>query len=433
MNRIKSLGIVCLYLLMAEIGLTITACSSEDETIDTPKNQLEELDDSVVIDMLPTTRAIELTESQKGFVAKNNEFSFNFYRAINKADNSKSNITSPLSLTYLMGMLADGANGKTAEEITTMLGFGAGDKTAVNEYCQALIKQSPIADPSVVLEMANIVAANKMVEQNPAYQQEMKDYYEAEAVSLDFSQPSSKDYLNDWCNQKTHGMIPKVIDNLDNSILLVLMNAIYFNATWTEKFDPADTKDEPFTLADNTTQSLPMMHRKAVALYGYTDLYTCVRLPFGSGDKWSMYVLLPVEGKTVDDIIMNLTGDVWGKTAFSPVEVDLKLPRFSTSSDMPLNDVIKGLGALSMFDSASADFSLISRNYKELCVSLIKQKAAIEVTEEGTKTTAVTVAMMLGSNLIDQTAEFHADRPFVYLIQEASSNVIFFIGTFRGK
>ena len=51
-----------------------------------------------VIDMLPKTRSIELTQSQKDFVNKNTDFSFNLFRAINQMpEGQKSNIISPIS------------------------------------------------------------------------------------------------------------------------------------------------------------------------------------------------------------------------------------------------------------------------------------------------------------------------------------------------
>ena len=98
------------------------------------------------------------------------------------------------------------------------------------------------------------------------------------------------------------------------------------------------------------------------------------------------------------------------------------------------------MGAPTMFTPDLAEFPNICSNFKQdLYVGLMKQKAAIEVDEEGTKASAVTVAE------IEKTAygpwdiekpmniDFHANRPFVYVIQEASSGVIFFLGTYRGE
>jgi serpin B len=430
----------------------LTACSSGNDVVEVPDQPKQEQpkpdnpkedepenpdpEDSMVVDMLPQTRAIQLTEEQREFAKKNNDFTFNLYRAVNDAQQErKSIVTSPLSVTYVMGMLNDGAAGKTEEEITSVLGFGAGDKAAVNAYCQALIQQAPLADPSVKLQIANIVAADEDVVLEDTYKQNMSDYYEADVASLDFSEPASLDYLNGWCNEKTEGMIPKIIDELSPEAKLVLMNAICFKATWTEKFDEQDTKEETFTKADGTAATVPMMYRNALIQYGANDVFSSVCLPFGSGDKYRMYVLLPSEGKSVDDVVNVLTNDFWEKNRPSGnAVVDLKLPRFKTNSDIRLNDLISQLGAPSMFDSEKADFAGISKNYKELYVSLLKQKAAIEVSEEGTKASAVTVAMLdTTSGPMDyEKATFHADRPFVYLIQEWDTRAVFFIGTYEG-
>lgn len=426
-------------LMLLAIGL-LMACSSGDDMESDPNENPEtpdpEYNDSMVVDMLPQTCAIELTLEQREYVKKNNDFSFNLYRAIHAAqEEKKSNITSPLSVTYVMGMLNDGADGKTEEEITNVLGFGDGNKMSINEYCQAFIQQAPLADPSVKLRIADLVAANNDVVLEDRFVKNMQDYYEAEVASLDFSEQASLDYLNNWCKEKTEGMIPKILDELSPETRLVLMNAIFFKATWTEKFDEKDTKDETFTRADGTTCTLPMMYRNAQILYGANETFSSVCLPFGSGNKYMMYVLLPSEGKTVDDVIKVLTNEYWELNRPStPTIVDLKLPRFSTNYDVVLNDIISQLGAPSMFECGKADFTGISKNYMNLYVDLMKQKATIEVSEEGTKTSAVTVALMASENYIEEKkASFHANRPFVYLIQEWDTRAVFFIGTFQGE
>jgi serpin B len=108
----------------------LTACSSGNDVVEVPDQPKQEQpkpdnpkedepenpdpEDSMVVDMLPQTRAIQLTEEQREFAKKNNDFTFNLYRAINDAQQErKSIVTSPLSVTYVMGMLNDGAAGKT--------------------------------------------------------------------------------------------------------------------------------------------------------------------------------------------------------------------------------------------------------------------------------------------------------------------------------
>jgi len=330
-------------------------------------------------------------------------------------------------------MLNSGAQGKTSEEISTLLGIGTNEKQAVGELHKKLIEEMPLVDSSVELDMANLVSADKRVIFEPAYQQDMQNFYQADVSSLDFLSPDALSYLNGWCSKATRGMIPAIIDHLDAGTLMVLMNAVYFKATWAEKFDPADTRDGTFAGSAGTA-TLPLMHRSATILYEQNDTYSSICLPYGGGDKWSMTVMLPNEGKTVDDILGGLSESSWNDLSGKMEKhiVDILLPRFSTESDMTLNDILAGMGAPSMFDPLQADFSLMTQNFKQgLFVSQLKQKAAVDVAEEGTKLSAVTVArtaLLPGY----KAATFHAVRPFVYIIREASSGAVFFIGTFQG-
>ena len=63
------------------------------------------------------------------------------------------------------------------------------------------------------------------------------------------------------------------------------------------------------------------------------------------------------------------------------------------------------------------------------------QKARIKVNESGSEAAAVTVAVMEKTMAVrepEPIVMFHADRPFVYMIREASTGVILFVGKFTG-
>jgi serpin B len=418
-------------LMLLAVG-QLTACSSSNS--DDNNSPVETADDAI-LDLTVSAQVIQLTPEQRAFTQKNNDFSFNLFRAISNAEEAgKSVVASPLSVTFLMGMLNDGADGKTAEEIANVLGFGNGDKIAINAYCKALIEQAPVQDPRVKLQIANIVAANQGIELEDAFQQDMQNNYDAEVTSLDFGQELSLDYLNGWCNKKTNGMIPEIIDGLSAEDKMVLMNAIYFKATWQYYFEKKNTCNEPFTTASGSKKDVPMMQRKALLSYGKNDVYSAIHLPYSTG-LWNMDILLPNEGKTVDDIINSLSASTWNPSHFyQTTTVNIKLPRFRTESDIDLNKIISDMGAPSMFSAADADFSLISKNEKNLWVGLMKHKAAIDVNEEGAEASGATAAMLVGGvgTVELKEANFHADHPFVYIISEMTSGAIFFIGSYLG-
>ena len=112
--------------------------------------------------------------------------------------------------------------------------------------------------------------------------------------------------------------------------------------------------------------------------------------------------------------------------------VDLKLPRFTISQETSLNDIISKLGAPTMFTSG-ADFSNFASG--NLSISKMLQKAKIEVSEEGTKASAVTMAMVAMTALRPEPrkVEFHANRPFIYMITEHSTGAILFMGQYTGS
>ena len=176
-----------LFLLMIPALAALMSCgdgSSEDPSED--PNRAGK-DPEMVIDMLPETRSIVLTQEQRAFVGKNTDFSFNLFRAISQMpEGKKSSIISPISVTYVLGMLNDGASGNTAKEITSVVGFGEGKTQAVNDFCKKLIDEAPKTDPSVTLEIANIVIGNdyRHVGFEPQYEWDMQNYYRQKSLTL---------------------------------------------------------------------------------------------------------------------------------------------------------------------------------------------------------------------------------------------------------
>lgn len=426
-----------LFLSLLSAMAVLSGCgSSSDEEATEPVAEQEQ---EAVPEVRDVTRGINLTESQKAAVGRNNDFAFNIYRAISQSEGNetKSLVFSPVSCTYALGLLNDGARGQTSAEILSLLGFGGGTAKEVNELCQTLILESPLVDEQVVLKLANTVVANADITLSEKYSREVKAYYQAETFSKDFADPSTLTFVNGWCSSHTEGKIEKILDELDPDTKALLMNAVYFKAPWAVTFDKSETADEPFTCDDGRRVSTTVMHRLGALNYTRNATYATVALPYGKGDRWTMYVLLPEPGKSVADVLGSLTQSSWeeNKSRLVGTKVDVKLPRFKTESDLGLTEIVNSLGARTMFTNA-ADFSLMTADGRPLKVSKIKQKAVAEVSEEGTEAAAVTVIEMIESAMPTGEPvypEFHATRPFVYLIQEETSGAVFFIGTYRGE
>ena len=419
------------FALMGMTAMVLSACRSarvekaaENGNANWSVN--EEVDESFLI----------LSDAQHEMVNNNNSFAFSLY---NKTMGMNSRVVSPLSVTYLMSMLANGADGETQQQILATLGWaGEGIQQPslqdINDYSRMLIEKTARLDKAVTVEIANYVAVNKEFKLNSKFQKSVERDYKAGVESLNFTSPSTLKRINDWCNDRTHGMIPSIINELDPDAVSYLMNAIYFNGTWKDKFSKEETKQEMFRGYTRDIQYVDMMHRHGEYFYADGDGYSAVSIPYGNG-AFRMTVILPTEGSFLRDVMASMDGGKFQalQRSMEKCNVDLKIPRFTTEVDLPLNDIISALGAPLIF-SSQADFSQFARG--NFYVSKMFQKAKIEVSEEGTKAAAVTAAIMMMSAMRPEKKRnvvFHADSPFAYIISENSTGSIYFMGQYTGK
>ena len=389
-----------------------------------------------VVYMLPNAKLITLSEPQIQMRDNNNEFAWRLFQTMQEQQGESSTVLSPISVTFMLGMLNAGAAGATREEITATLGFAA-DPAAVNEYCKKMIEEAPNVDRAATVKIANCIDVNssKGLSLLKQYVNDMENYYNAQIDALDFTKSSTLDKINKWCSKNTNGMIPSILDEINPDAAMYLLSAIYFNADWKEKFDVNDTRKSSFTKPDGSIVTCELMHRKALAMGCESDLCSMLRIPFGSG-AYSMYIMLPAEGKTTSDLACEMSkqelDDHLNGINMTPQEVDILIPKFEVVSDIDLIKILEPMGIRKAF-TTSADFSNMSN--ANLFVSKLKQKAKIEVNEDGAKASAVTIGEMGFSSpgpIEYQQAEFHANRPFLYFILEESTRSIFFIGTYCG-
>lgn len=372
---------------------------------------------------------ISLSEQEELLVNSNNDFAFNLFR---KANTDESQILSPLSITYALGMLNNGATGKTQQEINKALGFGDAGVDAINAFCLKLLSEAPQLDKGTKILIGNTIYINKGYTLKPAFVKTAKEYYDATPESRDFHDGKTLGIINKWASDHTNKMIPEVLDkySFNPDAVSYLLNAIYFKGTWKDKFSKGQTKEELF----NDKDKVMMMHQEHSFQYADNDLYQSVRLPYGNG-AYCMTVMLPHKDKSVDDVLNSLNSESWisNNRQMHKCIVDLKLPRFETDTDMELNKTMQKLGISKAF-SDEAEFDNFCD--KSFCIGLIKQVAKIKLDEEGTEAAAVTVVGSMPTSarpIMPERVEFHANRTFLYVITEQSTGTIFFIGKYTGK
>lgn len=418
-------------LVAMALTLMVTSCGSSKKLQNTGDAKGEKNMEIVKSDRILDEGFLIPTDEDRKIIDSNNEFAMQLFRQVAGFD---SKVISPMSVSYLMGMLANGADGQTRQEILAAMGCKNMNVQQLNEFYRQMIQSAGNLDKSTTINIANYIALNKQYKLKSAFAQVMKDEYHAGVESLDFASPKTAKMINQWCAKQTNGMIPSLIEQVEPNAVSYIMNAIYFNGSWSDKFDKKLTHLENFQGYTRDIKKVQMMHRNAEYLYASNDQFAAVRIPYGNG-AYSMTVLLPNPGKSVGEMMNKLDAKSLGQLRYNMDNclVDLKMPRFTTEVEQPLNDAISKMGAPGIF-SGLANFSNFANG--NLFISKMFQKAKIEVSEEGTKAVAVTAAIMTMSALQPEEprhVEFHANRPFVYMITESSTGAILFLGQYTGS
>lgn len=394
--------------------LSVFAACQNDENPVTPK----------------TRKDIVLTPAELDMTDVGTDFAFRFFNQICNAETEKPNLfVSPLSASLCLSMVANGANANTLEEMKSALGFSDYSVEAINNYNRKLVNALLDLDNTTRLGIANSIWIKQGFNVLPAFTAVNREMYDAEVREVDFASSATVDAINRWCAEKTNNCIKEVLDEIPEDARMYLLNALYFKGTWKEPFKKADTKSEYFTDASGNKSMVPMMNiRKEYFMYTQNDYFSIAELPYGN-EAFSMVVLLPVEGKTLEDCLPQLTKKQWEEwsDALYSQTLNLKLPKFELGYKKSLEKDMQALGMKDAFDRLKADFSKTSET--PLFVSLLEQTAYVNVNEEGTEAAAVTIA---GDGMAavgpETPVDFYVNRPFVFFIREKSTGTILFAG-----
>ena len=370
-------------------------------------------------------RALSATEVE--VIDAANRFTLHLLReASSPGDNL---FLSPLSASMALGMTMNGAGGETWNQMRDALGFGGLTGDEINAGYAFLIQVLTEVDPAVETAIGNSVWTRLGFPLRTEFVEVLREFFAAEVMELDFASRSASGTINDWVRSATGGRIEDIVPGaIPEHILMYLINAIYFKAPWTVEFNPDDTRTEPFYPEDRSTETVPLMTILRGFPYMETSRFQAVDLSYGGG-AFSMTVLVPRDGVRVDDVIASLDAAAWGDIAagFVKAEVELFLPRFRMEYGRELKNDLEGLGMVDAFAPGKADLTRLSP--ADLSISSVRQKALVEVTEEGTEAAAVTVVTVPPPPSVPPPPiVVRADRPFLFFIRERLTGAILFVG-----
>lgn len=376
-------------------------------------------------------------------VSGNNAFVWDLYQQIRGQEGSL--LFSPLSISAALAMTYAGARGATAEQMADVLHFTLGQDGlhgAFGELIERLqssgeeVGSSPFwpGDPGDPLTL-NIVNS-LWGQQGYAFVQEflevLADEYGAPLERLDFwSDPEGgRQVINQWVSDQTHELIPDLLPAgaIDIWTRLVLVNALYFHASWEYSFEEQATAPQAFHL-DGDDVAVEMMHQTRYFNYAQGDGYQAIELPYANGPI-SMVIVLPEEG-TFEAFEQSLSAETMDAILgdMSHQRVNLHLPKWEFEQGFNLADTLTDMGMPDAFDQRLADFSGMEDPREPLNIGQVVHKAKIIVDETGTEAAAATAVIMVTTGLFPPpTVPFIADRPFIYTIRDTETNTTLFVG-----
>jgi serine protease inhibitor len=375
----------------------------------------------------------DLTSTEKQILSVDNSFGISLFTSLNRNQTGANVIISPLSVSMAFGMVLNGADGPTKTAIHNTLGYQGYTDQEINQAYRNIIDNFTQIDPKVQLELANSIWYRKGLQVESTFVDVNSRYFDADVQALDFSSPLATAAINNWVNQKTHGLIDKILDNdIPPQMIMYLINALYYKGTWTTMFDSTKTINGYFTTDGGAQQPCRLMPTGGELRCYEDQSVQAVGLPYGNG-AFEMIVVLPKDEHAIASYVASLTQSSWEQLVSNLAQRDgtLLLPRFKLTYKEKLNDVLKIMGMSVAFSQDSADFTRICRFAGgRIYIDEVLHKTYIEVNEEGTEAAAVTSIGMGVTSTGPDDSKFSmvVDHPFVFCIREVSSGSLVFIG-----
>ncbi len=347
--------------------------------------------------------------SQKGFA-----LSF-FKNAVAMSAPGENIVVSPYSAGVALSMVAEGAEGQTRTEFDNALNG-------------CLFKAVDLGNnDTVTVKSANSVWITDDFSVRNRFVGMLEKDFDAEVVNLNFADPATVRAINNWCADNTVGKITEIVDRLNPGMVMILINALYFNAPWADAFLETNTRPVAFHTSSGEMQ-VPMMSRTGMMNYAEYQGAKMVEIPY-EGERYAMYVVLPPAGIAPDKMLSYVNESLYDQamSMMTAQKVRLTMPKLKLETEMILNKTLQHMGIKTAFTSA-ADFKGIAE-MGPLVLDQVKQKCYIDISEKGTEAAAVTsIGVRMTSARPETIYTMTVDRPYIFFIADRTDSNILFAG-----
>jgi len=387
----------------------------------TEKENKEYLEKKVIT--VDTDKALVITKTKEETLTAyaNQKALWDFSSDLVKGSYASDDILlSPLSVYIALAMLCNGAGSTTKDGILQTLGL---DEENANAYASYLLQ---LYTEESEVQLANSIWYRESFPPKDSFLQTNTKYYNAEIYKSSFDNQTVKD-VNNWVKDNTNDLIDKIIDDIDQNTIMMLLNAISFMDKWNDPFEFTTKKN--FNNYAGKEVSAEFLSR-TLHSYRQTDNALAFSYAF-ENSRYSFVGVLPNED--IDSYIGNFDSEELEELLTSKVSgrAVCSLPVFSKKYEITLNDILSDMGMREAF-GGNADFSDgwdVVRGTVQ--VDQVRHKSFIDVNKNGVKAAAVTIIEMKANSAYDEREPIYItlDRPFVYMLVDNDYNIPLFIGT----
>ncbi|KAE8289888.1 Corticosteroid-binding globulin [Larimichthys crocea] len=359
---------------------------------------------------------------------KNMDFAINLYRRISSY-HDKNIFLSPLSISTSFAALVEASGALTRQELLKGLNLEqlehADQPELIPKLFQLLI-ENITHNGSLKLDQGMALFMHPQFQVEKMFEDQIKRFFDADIKNVDFSDTKgSIEFINEYIQKKTQDKVTDMMDALDASTQLMLINTIFFQGAWQIPFNSNLTTNAPFYIDNYSVVQVPMMFIED-KFYMMEDVplgAKVLKLPYEEGV--SMLILLPNKGvdyTVIDDEISAERFLSWVKKLYR-TKLEVNMPKFKMEQSYLLHKILPGMGMASVF-SNSANLTKMSKD-AGLKVSEVLHKAVIEVDETGTTAAASTT---IGITPYSLPRIFSVNRPFFFFIYHEATNCLLFMG-----
>ncbi len=340
-------------------------------------------------------------------------------------------VYSPLNVYMALAMLAETTSGESQRQILDLL--EAEDVDSLRTQAGLLWNANYCDDGAITSILGNSVWLDSSLDYNQSVMDRLAQSYYASSYSGEFGSEPMNKQLHNWLNKQTGGLLKDSVEkvHLDPApeTVLALYSTVLFRGKWDNKFDPNKNDTRIFHSPDGDIETT-FMNQNGDLRYHWDEDYGAVRLSFVSG--CSMWLILPDEDKTIDDVLesgeyMKLVKYPLSTNNSKDMIVNLSVPKFDVSSDFDLKEGLSALGITDVFSSKSAEFTLLDGDNSKVFVGKANHSARVKIDEEGCEAAAFTEMALNGAMPMpeDDKIDFVLDRPFLFVITGMDDQPLF--------